>query len=198
MPQAPAGPEPAAGTAPFACVLAAWSAHEAELRAFLRHRQGDAATADDLLQDTFVKAMRAGAGFCRLDDPRAWLFRVARNALADRLRLARPQEPLDAHADTLAAAEPEPAPAVDALAGCVERVLQELSAADADCLRACDLGGMKQQDYAAARGLSLPAAKARLLRARQRLRERLTVVCRVRIDPADGRVCCHAGRVDGG
>ncbi|MCK7491502.1 MAG: hypothetical protein MZW92_07225 [Comamonadaceae bacterium] len=48
-------------------------------------------------------------GFCRLDDPRAWLFRVARNALTDRLRLTRPQEPLtDALADTLVAVEPEP------------------------------------------------------------------------------------------
>ncbi|MBK1687316.1 sigma-70 family RNA polymerase sigma factor [Rubrivivax gelatinosus] len=185
------------GAPTFACVVKAWTAHEAELRGFLRHQTGDRDAAEDLLQDTFLKAMRAGAQFCALDDARAWLFRVARNALTDRLRLARPQDPIDEHAQTLAAAEPEPAPAVDALTGCIARVLQELSADDADCLRACDLEGMTQKDYAAARGLSLPAAKARLLRARRRLRERMTLACRVRFDPADGRVCCHQGRVDG-
>ncbi|MCC9646593.1 sigma-70 family RNA polymerase sigma factor [Rubrivivax sp. JA1029] len=185
------------GTPAFACVAEAWTAHEAELRGFLRHQTGDADAAEDLLQDTFLKAIGAGAQFCGLDDPRAWLFRVARNALIDRLRLARPQDPIDKHAETLAAAVPEPTPAVDALTGCIARVLLELSADDADCIRACDLDGMTQKDYAAARRLSLPAAKARLLRARRRLRERMTVACRVRFDPADGRVCCHQGRVDG-
>ena len=51
-------------------------------------------TADDLLQDVFVKAMRQGRGFCALDNPRAWLFQVARNALVDRLRVTHPHEPL--------------------------------------------------------------------------------------------------------
>ena len=70
----------------FACVTAAWRAHEGELHGFLRHRMADTAAADDVLQDVFLKAMRAGRGFCTLDDPRAWLFQVARNALVDRMR----------------------------------------------------------------------------------------------------------------
>ena len=106
MAQAPV-PSPV-GTPAFACVAEAWTAHEAELRGFLRHQTGDADAAEDLLQDTFLKAIGAGAQFCGLDDPRAWLFRVARNALIDRLRLARPQDPIDKHAETLAAAVPEP------------------------------------------------------------------------------------------
>jgi RNA polymerase sigma-70 factor (ECF subfamily) len=39
-----------------------------------------------VLQDVFLKALRAGQNFCMLDNPRAWLFQVARNALVDRLR----------------------------------------------------------------------------------------------------------------
>lgn len=64
----------------FACVSAAWQAHEGELRKYLRYRAADADTADDVLQDVFVKAMRQG--FCSLDNPRAWLYQVARNQLA--------------------------------------------------------------------------------------------------------------------
>lgn len=66
----------------------AWRAHEGELLGYLRHRLSDADAADDVLQDVFVKAMRQGQGFCTLDNPRAWLFQVARNALVDRARTA--------------------------------------------------------------------------------------------------------------
>ena len=42
-------------------------------------------------------------------------------------------------------------------------------------------------DYAAAKGLGLSAAKSRLQRARQRLKQRMTEVCQVRLDDS-GRV----------
>lgn len=170
---------------PFACVTAAWNAHEAELRAFLTHRLGDPHQADDLLQDVFVKAMRQGEGFCGLDQPRAWLFQVARNALVDHFRVKRPIEPLP---DDLTAPESEIAP-IDALSQCIDRVLPQLDADDQDILRECDLRGTRQQTYAHARGLTLPAAKARLRRARQRLRDLLVESCGVKFD-ADDRICC--------
>lgn len=181
----------------FACVTRAWEAHEAELRGFLRHGLRDQHAAEDVLQDTFMKAMRAGQGFCRLDNPRAWLFRVARNAMTDRLRGEKPLEPIDEHAETLALVEPEPAPPVDALTSCLERVLLELAPEDSDVLRACDIDGQTQKDFASSRGLSLPAAKSRLLRARQRLRDRMAVACRVQFDAQDGHVSGFAGRVSG-
>ena len=178
----------------FACVTAAWQAHEGELHGFLRHRLADAAAADDVLQDVFLKAMRAGRGFCTLNDPRAWLFQVARNALVDRLRATRESEPLEAHEQHLAAPEGEAIAPVDALSECLLRVLSELTPEDADVLRQCDMAGTTQRAYADQQGLSLPAVKSRLLRARQRLRERMARVCRVRFDPEDGRVCGHDGR----
>lgn len=183
------------GAGAFACVAAAWQAHEAELRGYLRHRVGDEPAADDILQDVFVKAMRQGRGFCTLDNPRAWLFQVARNALVDRLRTTHAHEPLTEDVAE-AAVQPMEAPApIDALSACVARTLAELAPEDAAIVRACDLDGQTQREFAAAHGLSLAAAKSRLLRARQRLRERLTTVCRVQFDD-DGRVGGHAGRAD--
>ena len=111
----------------FACVSAAWRAHEGELRSYLRHRTADADAADDVLQDVFVKAMRQGQDFCTLDNPRAWLFQVARNALVDRARTAHPHE---AFSDELADTTPlivEAMAPVDALADCLTRTLGELT-----------------------------------------------------------------------
>jgi RNA polymerase sigma-70 factor (ECF subfamily) len=177
----------------FACVSAAWAAHEAELRAYLRRRLSDADDAEDLLQDVFVKAMRQGEGFCRLDNPRAWLFQVARHALIDRARLAKPRVPLDEVADVIEAPTAEGVAPVDALSGCVARVLGELSPEDAEIVRACDLEGLTVRAFAERHGLTLSAAKSRLLRARQRLRIEITRACQVRFD-AEGRVSGHVPR----
>lgn len=171
----------------------AWQAHEGELLGYLRHRLSDADAADDLLQDVFVKAMRHGQGFCTLDNPRAWLFQVARNALIDRARTSHPTEPLAEGPEEPVAPAQETLQPVDALAECLVRSLSELSGDDATILRACDLEGQTQREFAVAHGLSLPATKSRLLRARQRLRDRLTTACQVRFD-SDGSVASHVPR----
>lgn len=172
------------------CLLAAWSAHESELRGYLRHRLGVAQDADDLLQDIFIKALRQGSRFCSVENARAWLFQVARNALADRLRVAREHVPLP---DELASPESEPAPRVDDLARCLPRALADLSEADRLAITLCDLEGQPQQTLADRLGLTLPGAKSRVQRARARLKKRLEEGCQVRFDES-GKVCCFVPR----
>ena len=174
----------------FLCLNRAWRAHKAELRGFLAHRIGDAVDADDLLQEVFLKALLLGNAFCDLEAPRAWLFHVARNLLIDRLRLRREQVPLPEDLQ----ADPEPSlAAVDALSHCLPRVLSELSAEDREAISLCDLQGMTQQDFARRLGLTLPAAKSRVQRARRRLQAHLVQACQVRFDEA-GNVCCFVPR----
>ena len=173
----------------FGCVLKAWQTHEAELLGYLRHQTGDEHLAEDLLQEIFVKAMRHGEAFCGLEQPRGWLFQVARNALVDAARRRRPTVELDEDVPSPEVSEPV---AVDELADCIDRTLPALDPADQDVIRRCDLEGLTVQGYADATGLSLPAAKARLRRARIRLRSALVSRCGVRFD-ARGKVCCAVG-----
>jgi len=165
------------------CVRRAWQEHEGELRHFLAGRVSDPYLADDLLQEVFVKAMRHRETFCSLDSARAWLFRVARNALVDHFRLKKEQVELP---DDLVANDGE-AIAVDGLAACIPRVLSELSEADREAIRLCDLEGMTQEAFARMKGLSLPGAKSRIQRARMRLRRQLVRACQVEFGE-DGQV----------
>lgn len=174
---------------PFGCALKAWHDHQSELKGYLIHRLADRDLAEDMLQDVFLKAMRAGEHFCSLDNPRAWLFQVARNAVVDHLRLAKEAVPL---ADDLVQEEPTLAP-VEALAECLERVLAELPPDDRDIIRRCDLEKTTLRLYAETHDLTLPAAKSRIRRARQRMRDAMVRHCRVRFDDA-GMVCCHVPR----
>lgn len=162
------------------CLTTAWTQHAPELRGWLRHRLGNPAEVDDVLQDLFLKALRQGERFGSLHTPRAWLFEVARNLLADRLRVARDTVALP---EDLSAPQDEP-DTVDALTACLARVLSELSAEDREAITLCDLQGMAQAEFARVVGLSLSAAKSRVQRARQRLRAQMTLSCRVQVDEA--------------
>ncbi|WP_068806238.1 sigma-70 family RNA polymerase sigma factor [Thauera phenolivorans] len=170
-------------------MLDAWTTHEAELWAYLRHHVRPPADAEDLLHDLFVKALRQGERFCAVRDPRAWLFEVARNVVVDRARRVRNGEPLP---EDLAAPEFEVA-VVDQLSACLPRVLAELSEEDREAISLCDIGGITQARFAQLKGLSLAGAKSRVQRARKRLRERLLRACQVRLDER-GQVCCFVPR----
>lgn len=166
------------------CLNTAWEQHAAELRSWLLHRLGQAQDADDMMQDLYLKALQQGNRFCEILNTRAWLFQVARNAVADRMRVKREMVELPEDLPSLS----DPVEAVDNLIECLPRVLSELSAEDRAVIVLCDLQGLPQKAYAAQAGITLSATKSRLLRARQRLRQRMTQACQVQFD--------EVGRVD--
>lgn len=172
------------------CLLKAWANHMAELRGYLRHRSGLGEEADDLLQEVFIKALRQDILFCAIENPRAWLFQVARNTLADHLRCARAFIPLP---EDVPAPIADDHPVVDDLSQCLPRVLSELSAADRLAITLCDIEGYSQQVLADHLGISLPGAKSRIQRARKRLRDQLVKACQVTFDD-QGEVCCFVPR----
>ena len=80
---------------------AAWEAfiaeHEGAIRAYLRRRLPDDATADDLTQDTFVAFYTSLANFDPTRPAGPWLRQIAANKLTDWLRRQgrRPALPID-------------------------------------------------------------------------------------------------------
>jgi len=171
------------------CVVEAWEKHEQELKGFLVNQLQDSQQADDLLQETFIKAIAEGSRFCELDNARAWLFRVTRNQLIDHYRRRKVTVEVPDHLPAIA---PDDEPVAN-LAQCLPRAIGELSAADGEAIQLCDLDGMSQQDFADHLGISLPGAKSRLQRARRRLKQHLSEACQVRYDEA-GNVCCFVPR----
>jgi RNA polymerase sigma-70 factor (ECF subfamily) len=167
-------------------LVSAWSRHEPELRGWLRSRAPVASEVEDILQDCFIKALRQGDRFAAVEHPRAWLFEITRNTLIDRLRAHKPLVPLPPDWDEIPDESP-PMATVDALVACLPRVLSELDPMDREAIELCDLQGLSQAEFARLKGLTVPAAKSRVQRARQRMRERMAQGCQVSFDPG-GRV----------
>jgi len=63
--------------------------HANELYGYLARRCPDAATAGDLVQETFLQVVRQSDQLAKVAMPRAWLFAIARNMLARHYRRRR-------------------------------------------------------------------------------------------------------------
>lgn len=132
---------------------------------------GDAAAAEDALQETFLAMHRSAKTFGGTAF-RAWLFTIARHQA---LRPRRRQQPIPVEDETLEAlgeaagwgADDElDARSIRArLAGALERLAPE----DREVLVMRDLEERSTQDTAAELGLTVQATKSRLHRARLRL-----------------------------
>ena len=155
------------------CAMQAWQEHEAELLHFLLARLNSRDDAEDLLQELFVCLLQQGSSFCTVTQPKAWLYRVARNTFIDRRRTKKIFSELP---EGLPVDDPERAP-IESLDACLWRNLAHLSPEDSLIIEQCDLHGMPQKDFAAQNGLSLPAAKARLRRAREKLKASIMHNC---------------------
>lgn len=137
--------------------------HARAVFAFLLSLTRDRALAEDLTQDTFVKATRSLRGF-RGGDARAWLFTIARSVFIDHTRRRRPT-PVDLEDRHPAVAGPD----VEER-HVIDRVLASLPDRQRMALLLVDQGGLSYAEMADAVGISADAAKGLLHRARRNFR----------------------------
>ena len=157
--------------------------HADRLYNYARYLTGNAADAEDLVQETYARALDRANQFTRGPNLKAWLLTILRNIFLDgrrRAKLAQTTGGLDT-ADPMV----EPPPSRVALRGDdeLERlrtiVGAEIEAAmmtlneEARTVVLLDLEGMTETEIANALGCAVGTVKSRLYRARVQLRERL-------------------------
>ncbi|GAB3394246.1 RNA polymerase sigma factor [Amycolatopsis echigonensis] len=144
-----------------------------------RSLTGQPADAEDLVQDTLLRAFRA---IDRFDGqhPRAWLLTILRNAEHNRHRRARPDllaDPDDALARLDAGRDPAPSPEqaiVDERFEIeVERAFAALPDKHREVVALVDVHGLGYADAADALGVPVGTVMSRLHRARKRIRDHL-------------------------
>lgn len=168
------------------CMAVFWRQHEAELSRFLASKTGDVEKAADLLQELFLRARAHADSFCEMENPKAWLYRAARNLLIDEYRIAREFVGLEEDI-LLSDVTPDAIPTLDI---CLPETLQSLPEDERWLIEESDLNRRPQQGLAEELGISLTAFKSRLLRARKHLKELMTELCRIEADETS-LVCCH-------
>ena len=143
------------------------------LRDFIRRRVADPRDAEDILQDVFAALVEANRLLMPIDHVTGWLFRVARNRIADLFR-RRPEEPL-LFEELLPSADagPDAEYARTVLVEALAAALDELPSEQRDVFVAHEIDGRSFKEMAAATGVPINTLLSRKRYAVQRLRERL-------------------------
>lgn len=160
----------------------AWEETLARLRAYVTRRVGDRHLAEDITQDVIVRSIAAGA-LDRVDNPVAWLYRSASNAVTDHYRTRRRFEPIDER--TAGADEPseeEPNDTVRELAHCMQPLVERLEPIYREAVELVDLTGRSHADAAREAGISVSGMKSRVQRGRRHLRHLMSMCCDVQTD----------------
>ena len=137
---------------------------------YLARMTGDRRLADDLLQETYYRFLRAGASFDSDDHRRHYLFRIATNLVRDHRRRPRMDSAsLGEREDstpTPGAGDPAERAArhID-----LERAMERLKPRERSLLWLAYAQGCSHEEIAAALGLKPASLKALLFRARRRL-----------------------------
>ena len=165
------------------CLMNAWQNNESNLYHWLLKQTHDSELSRDLLQDVFLKSLEHQEQFCTLEHAKSWLFTITRNTLIDVYR--KRGETIELTTEQLSTGleqEITEAPTWMQLEPCMLRVLTELNDRDREIIEHCDIEKMSQKAYSDQFGLSLPATKSRLKRARQKLREKMVADCKIQFD----------------
>jgi RNA polymerase sigma-70 factor (ECF subfamily) len=137
--------------------------HAQAIYAFLVSQCRDLVWAEDLMQDTFVRATRSLGGY-RGGSPRAWLFAIARTTFLDDVR-RRSRHPTGGELIDVPVADPD---IPDRLT--VRAVLASLPETQRSALVLRDQLGFPYEEVAAVLGKSVGASKVTVHRARAAFR----------------------------
>ncbi len=160
----------------------------------------DPAEAEDLTQETFLRAYRGRETLREEGAQTAWLYRIATHVSLDRLRQSARRSPMesDTDLDQVEVAEPD-TPSLqktierNEMSGCVQNYLNRLSDNYRAVILLHDMHDLTATEIAQLLGESLDNVKIRLHRARHKLKIALGSGCDFSVDENNTLTCESKG-----
>jgi RNA polymerase sigma-70 factor (ECF subfamily) len=171
---------------------APWQDVAARLRPFLARRV-DATEVEDVLQDVFLRVQRGLPGLRDEERFTSWLFQIARNSVAEYMRVRARHPVAEPTAEIDAVAEPtdDDREAARSLACCVSLFVARLPSPYREAVTLVELQGLTVREAAELAGVSLSGMKSRVQRGRAQLRHMFDECCEIALD-VRGKVIDYA------
>ena len=162
---------------------AIWKKVQAKLKAYVRSKVRDEASADDVLQEIFLKMHQNLHQLKEEEKAEYWLFRIARNAVNDHFRQRKSQAPpAIAVPGPLTDEEEQVEALTKEVAQWLPLMLELLPDKYRQALYLTEMEGLSQRELADKLGISYSGAKSRVQRGREKLKNIVLQCCEVATD----------------
>ena len=163
-----------------------WQEYQSSLSRFLASKVANPTDVEDLLQNILIKTHQNMGSLNSKERLKPWLFQIANRTIIDFYRQQSVKRELTAEDLWYEDEEANE----NALAQCVEPFIRNLPAKYAELLRAIELEGQSQKDYAEKLGISYSTLKSRVQKSRQQLRRLFDECCSMEVDAQGNAVSC--------
>ena len=178
----------------------AFEAYKDQIQRYIANLVQDSVQAEDLVQETFLKAHQGLESLRDSAALKAWLYRIATNVCGDHFRrlgspVAAPVPDLEFPGLLESGAAEQEEPGVDSLvergemSRCVQKLIHQLPETYRLAILLHDVHGLTNAEAAQVLGCSLEAAKMHLHRGRRKLKEALLRACEFSRDERGVFVC---------
>lgn len=168
-----------------------WKDYSNQLLAFIQRRVNDSTAAEDILQDVFLKMFERIDSLRDADKLQSWMYRIARHAIVDYYRSKKPADVLPE--DLPDVSTEDEVQAREEVACWLQPLIVMLPETYRESVWFSEVEGLTHQEVADRLGISLTAAKSRVRRGKQMMKEMLTDCCRFEFDQR-GRVVDYERR----
>lgn len=159
-----------------------WKEFYAKLKRFIIKHVSNIDAAEDILQKVFIKIHSHLSTLRDENKLQSWVYQVARNSIIDYYRSQKPTVKLP---ETLPAAQDSARDeAEDEINQCVEALVNSLPDKYREALILTEYRGLTQKEMAENLSISLSAAKSRVQRARNKIKNILLERCHQELDQA--------------
>ena len=155
-----------------------WNKFHNKLFQFIKKSVKDSDTANDILQDIFMKIHLRLNTLKDEDKLTGWVYQITRNSILDHFKKQKPQAELPLMLSELK----EEKTFNEELSNCLKPIIDQLPENYKDAILQTELGHLSQKEYAEKLGISYSGAKSRVQRAKKQLHDLFNECCTIHSD----------------
>ena len=164
------------------CIESIWEEFNKPLRSFIQRRIKNEQDVDDILQNVFYKIHSSISSLRDTEKIHAWVYRIARNTIADFYRSQKYEEGIVALSEDILSETDDELTANHEIAQCVKAMINYLPEKYKQAILLTEFEHLTQKELGERMGLSVSGGKSRVQRARAKLKEMLLGCCQLEFD----------------
>lgn len=159
-----------------------WEDFHQQLFNFIYRRVDSRTEAEDILQDVFLKIHKNIDLVEENEKLPAWIYKIARNTIIDHYRKSGINRNVELDENFIIPEINQNGDAYSEIKSCLNSFIKILPDKYRDSVKLSELRGIKHKEVAKRLNISLPAAKSRILRGKEMIKQHFIDCCKFKLN----------------